>query len=94
MIERTVKIVEPDKGRHVAISNDINTILATKEHIKTNKQFTLDVMENARTALESQESDAIQTCTNLTVEQWTGKLGNLDEFMTEHYTTMIDYLSE
>ena len=31
MIERTVKIVEPDKGRHIAISNDINTILASKE---------------------------------------------------------------
>jgi mannose-6-phosphate isomerase-like protein (cupin superfamily) len=31
MIERTVKIVEPDKGRHMAIANDINTILATKD---------------------------------------------------------------
>ena len=31
MIERTVKIVEPDKGRHIAIANDINTILASKE---------------------------------------------------------------
>lgn len=31
MIERTVKIVEPDKGRHMAIANDINTILASKE---------------------------------------------------------------
>jgi mannose-6-phosphate isomerase-like protein (cupin superfamily) len=31
MIERTVKIVEPDKGRHIAIANDINTILASTE---------------------------------------------------------------
>lgn len=31
MIERTVKIVKPDKGRHIAIANDINTVLASKE---------------------------------------------------------------
>lgn len=31
MIKKTVKIVEPDKGRHVGIANDINTILASKE---------------------------------------------------------------
>ncbi len=69
-------------------------ILATKEHIKTNKQFTLDVMENARKALQMSDSDAVQTCVDTTIQQWEGKLGNLDEFMVEHCTTMINYVSQ
>jgi len=67
-------------------------ILATKEHLATNKQFTLDVMENARIALEG-DSDTVQACVDATTEQWTGKLEKLDEFMTEHCTAMINYLS-
>lgn len=69
-------------------------ILGTKEHMKTNKQFTLDVMENARKALQMPDSDAVQSCVDATIQQWEGKLGNLDEFMAEHCTAMINYVSE
>jgi glyoxylase-like metal-dependent hydrolase (beta-lactamase superfamily II) len=68
--------------------------LATKEHIKTNKQFTLDIMENAKNALQVQNSDPVQTCVDATIKQWSGRLEKLDEFMVEHCTAMINYLSE
>ena len=66
----------------------------TKEHIKTNKQFTLDIMENAKNALQVQNSDPVQTCVDATIKQWSGRLEKLDEFMVEHCTAMINYLSE
>lgn len=69
-------------------------LLATKDHIATNKQFTLDVMENAREALQSSDSDAAQACADRTIEEWQGRLGSLDEFMIDHCTAMINYLSE
>lgn len=69
-------------------------LLATKDHIDTNLKFTQDVMENAREALETSESDAVQTCSDTTKRQWEGRLGNLDEFMTEHCTAMIEYLQQ
>lgn len=69
-------------------------LLATKDHIATNKQFTLDVMENAREALQSSDADAAQACADRTIEEWQGRLGSLDEFMIDHCTAMIDYLSE
>src|SRR4028118_2103598 len=31
MENRIVKVVEPDKGKHIAVAGDINTILASKE---------------------------------------------------------------
>lgn len=68
-------------------------LLATKEHVNTNKQFTLDVMENARTALQTPDTDPAQSCAELTIKQWEGRLGNLDEFMVEHCNAMISYLS-
>ena len=69
-------------------------LLASKDHIATNKQFTLDVMENAREAMQSSGADAAQACSDRTIEQWQGRLGSLDEFMIDHCTAMIDYLSE
>jgi glyoxylase-like metal-dependent hydrolase (beta-lactamase superfamily II) len=69
-------------------------LLATKDHIATNKQFTLDVMENAREALQSSDADAARACADRTIEEWQGRLGSLDEFMIDHCTAMIDYLSE
>lgn len=69
-------------------------LLATKNHIATNKQFTLDVMENAREAMQSSGADTAQACADRTIEQWEGRLGSLDEFMIDHCTAMIDYLSE
>ncbi|MCV0431117.1 MAG: DUF4377 domain-containing protein [Nitrosopumilus sp.] len=69
-------------------------LLATKEHIETNKIFTLSVMENAKNALDSLNSDPIETCTTNSINQWEGKLGNLDAFMTDHCTVMIEYLQQ
>jgi hypothetical protein len=67
-------------------------MLATKDHLATNKQFTLDVMENARQAMQSGEANPAQVCADNTTEQWQGRLQNLDEFMIEHCTAMINYL--
>ena len=68
-------------------------ILATKDHIKQNKQFVLDVMDNIKEAMTLVDSDkVVEKCVELTTEQWTGKLNNLDEFMTEHCQAMKDYV--
>ena len=69
-------------------------ILATKEHIKTNKEFTLDVMSNTQNAMTLVESDmVVQKCVDTTTKQWQGKLNGLDQFMAEHCQAMKDYLS-
>lgn len=64
-------------------------ILATKDHIKTNKEFTLDVMNNAADSLG--DESPVDSCVAKTVSQWQGKLDGLDTFMTEHCQAMIDY---
>lgn len=69
-------------------------LLATKEHVTTNLEFTQDVMDNARQALDTSQSDPVQGCSELTIDQWVGRLGNLEEFMTEHCTVMIEYLQQ
>ena len=69
-------------------------ILATKDHVKQNKQFALDVMNNVKQTMDMDgPDDAVEKCVEMTIEQWTGKLNNLDEFMTEHCQAMKDYLS-
>ncbi|ABX13254.1 MBL fold metallo-hydrolase [Nitrosopumilus maritimus] len=77
----------------VLISGHTN-LLATKDHIKTNKQFTQSVMDNAQLGLDSVDSEALDVCTTLTIEQWEGKLGNLDAFMDDHCNAMIEYLTQ
>ena len=68
-------------------------ILATKDHIKQNKEFALDVMDNVKDAIDMVGSDqAVEKCVETTTQQWTGKLNNLDEFMTEHCQAMKDYV--
>jgi glyoxylase-like metal-dependent hydrolase (beta-lactamase superfamily II) len=67
-------------------------LLATKDHISTNLEFTQDVMENAGQALEASEADPVQACVDATISQWEGRLGNLEEYMTEHCTAMVEYL--
>jgi glyoxylase-like metal-dependent hydrolase (beta-lactamase superfamily II) len=67
-------------------------LLATKDHIRTNLEFTQNVMENARQALESSQPDPVQACSDSTISQWQGRLANLEEYMTEHCTAMIEYL--
>ncbi|WP_420545254.1 MBL fold metallo-hydrolase [Nitrosopumilus sp.] len=69
-------------------------ILATKDHIKQNKEFALDVMKNIKDAIDMVGSDqALEKCVETTTQQWTGKLNNLDEFMTEHCQAMKDYVT-
>ena len=67
-------------------------MLASKDHIKINKEFTQSVMDNAQVALDSGESIPFDSCTTITIQQWTGKLGNLDAFMGDHCNAMIDYI--
>jgi hypothetical protein len=69
-------------------------LLATKDHINTNLEFTQSVMDNARNALETYEPDPVQSCVDTTISQWEGRLDNLEEYMTEHCTVMIEYLSD
>ena len=64
-------------------------ILATKDHIKQNKEFTLDVMSNAKDSLD--DDSPVESCIAKTVSQWQGKLDGLDTFMTEHCQAMLDY---
>jgi len=73
----------------VLISGHTN-LLATKEDIKINKQFTESVLENAKNALGSDKP--VEACVDNTIEQWTGKLKNLDTFMVDHCTRMVEYL--
>ena len=75
----------------VLISGHIE-ILVTKDHIKTNKEFTLDVMNNAaEVALEQELSNQSEYCRQITIQNWQGKLDNLETFMTEHCNAMIGY---
>ena len=66
-------------------------LLATKEDIKTNKEFTLNVMENARIALENNDPDPIESCVMSTTQQWNSTLSNIDTFMADHCQAMLDY---
>jgi glyoxylase-like metal-dependent hydrolase (beta-lactamase superfamily II) len=69
-------------------------ILGTKEHIKTDKEFILSVMDNTKQAMELVSKDeVISTCVDMTTEQWQGKLADLDRFMVEHCAAMKEYLS-
>jgi len=68
-------------------------ILGTKEHIKTDKEFVLSVMDNTKQAMKLiSEDEVVQTCVDMTTEQWKGKLADLDRFMPEHCTAMKQYL--
>jgi len=68
-------------------------ILSTKEHIKIDKEFVLSVMDNTKQAMELiSEDEVVQSCVDMTTEQWRGKLADLDRFMAEHCTAMKQYL--
>lgn len=66
-------------------------ILATKDHIAENKQFTLDVMENAEMALQNSPESAVKTCVDITTERWQERL-DLGQFMSDHCQAMVDHL--
>ncbi len=68
-------------------------ILGTKEHIKTDKEFVLSVMNNTKQAMELVSEDkVVQTCVDMTTTQWQEKLADLDRFMADHCTAMKQYL--
>ena len=70
-------------------------ILGTKDHIQTDKEFVLSVMANTKLVMdEYSKNEVIQSCVDTTLEQWEGKLSDLDRFMVEHCTAMYDYLKE
>ncbi len=88
-------------------------ILATKDHIQTNKQFTMDVMTNAIKATQQVDfaqivqvygfegraavfdryfDELAQVCSELTIEQWQGKINDLEPFMEDHCMAMLFYV--
>ncbi|HXV67166.1 MAG TPA: MBL fold metallo-hydrolase [Nitrosopumilaceae archaeon] len=77
----------------VLISGHTN-ILGTKDSVMENKQFTLDVMQNAEDALVAGEENPEQVCASVSIEQWNQTLANLDAFMIDHCLAMIEYLSQ
>ena len=85
-------------------------ILATTDHVKTSKEYTLDVLENASTAFQTvdfnqiaEENSALglvgifdayidtlaRTCSDLTLEQWDGRLPSVEVFMEDNCTAMV-----
>ena len=85
-------------------------ILATIDHVKTSKEYTLDVLENAATAFQTVDFNQIaqeygslglagmfdvyidtlaRTCADLTIEQWDGRLPELEVFMEDNCTAMV-----
>ena len=84
-------------------------ILATTDHVKTSKEYTMNVLENAGMAFQTVDFNEIaqeygqgtiagvvayidaltQTCADLTMEQWDGKLDNLGIFMEGHCSEMV-----
>jgi glyoxylase-like metal-dependent hydrolase (beta-lactamase superfamily II) len=70
-------------------------ILGVKDHIKTDKEFVLSVMDNVKQAIQETESTSegvTAKCVELTINQWQERLGNLEQFMTENCSTMQDYV--
>jgi hypothetical protein len=71
-------------------------ILGIKDHIKTDKEFVLSVMDNVKQAIQETESTSKEgvtaKCVELTINQWQERLGNLEQFMTENCSTMQDYV--
>lgn len=88
-------------------------ILATKDHIQTNKQFTMDVMTNAIKATQQVDfaqivqvygfegraavfdryfDELAQVCSELTIEQWQGKINDIEPFIEDHCMAMLFYV--
>jgi len=69
-------------------------ILGTKDHIKTDKEFVLSMMDITKQVMQTVSSDeVVQACVDMTIEQWQGKLRDLEQFMVEHCTAMQEYVS-
>ncbi len=71
-------------------------ILGTKDHIKTDKEFVLSVMNNVKQIIQSEpeitNEEITAKCVEITIDQWQERLENLEQFMTENCSTMKDYV--
>ena len=68
-------------------------ILATKTHLETNRAFILSIQEIAQQAIESVPSGkVIQTCIDMTIEQWNGILENLEDRVEANCQKMEEYV--
>ena len=68
-------------------------ILAIKDHIKTDKEFILSMIEITKQAIQDVSSDdVIQTCVDNTIDEWDGRLRDLEQFMIEHCTAIEEYV--
>ncbi len=69
-------------------------ILATKTHLETNRALILSMQEIVQQAIESEPSDeVIQTCIDMTIEQWNGILENLEDRVEANCQKMVEYIS-
>jgi len=97
-----------DMGEHIAAHDKIlamdwdiiisghEPILGTPEHLKFNKEFTLQVLDNAITAMQTTQpsanyfGDLANKCAELTVEQYPN-LKDVDVSPVENCVTMVFY---
>lgn len=98
-----------DMGEHIAVHDKLlemdweimisghESILGTPEHLKFNKEFTLSVLDNAITALQTTQpspnffNDLANNCAELTVEQYPD-LKDIEAYPVENCVTMSFYV--
>ena len=97
-----------DMGEHIAAHDKLlamdweiivsghEPILGTPEHLKFNKEFTLAVLDNAITAIQTTQpsanyfGDLANKCAELTVEQYSD-LKDIEVYPVENCVTMVFY---
>lgn len=97
-----------DVGEHIAVHDKLleidwkiiisghEPILGTPEHLKFNKEFTLAVLDNAITAIQTTPqsptyfADVPKTCADLTLEQFPD-LKDIEVYPVENCITMVFY---
>ena len=97
-----------DMGEHIAVHDELlamdwdiiisghEPILGTYEHLKFNKEFTLSVLDNAVTAIQTAQpsanyfGDLVNKCADLTVAQYSD-LKDIEVHPVENCVTMVFY---
>ena len=97
-----------DVGEHIAVHDKLlamdweimisghEPILGTPEHLKFNKEFTLAVLDNAYTAMQTTQpsanyfGDLADKCADLTLEQYPD-LKDIEVYPVENCVTMVFY---
>ncbi len=100
--------ITKDVGEHLAVHDKLlaidweiivsghEPILGTPEHLKFNKEFTLAVLDNALTAMQTTQPskdyfrDLANKCAELTVEQYSD-LKDIEVYPVENCVTMVFY---